>query len=555
MNSVCDQLWKRQGAAAARRGVVAKSFDYAWRTGLWVLPAGLVGIVLGTGINTGMAAQPTDPVPAVEKAVESTTFVGPTAGAPGAGKVAVVVGGGKFLAYTCGDETYNAALAVWFTGDCVDGKCDGKTANGAATIACETKDGKLTGTVKKGDVAATFTAAAADTSATLAGLYRAEEKTADGDTVTGWIIDADDAVVGATRNRQNGQVQTPPPGRAPAGQGLGNGVQAPGGTRGQQVRNPAAPPAGQKAKRFTPASLQEEQQEFTADVQAGNVTPLTAAVVNQVKRFQSTGGRAGSDLEQKTFAALRKVPGASLTDYMKNWDALPAAVRTAATGGVNLPTAQPLTADVVKSVVSPRLRSARRPGGNGAAAPAATGQPVSAVQFTQLRCINKTDGLGGDEVFATYLTAFAGTAFDKTTSVYLDMRNGATQTIRAADTGVFPPAGGPANTNAPLLISAGLFDDDSADKARVVNLVNALIDVAANVLTAAGQDQIAEFADDAKALFASIAASLPDTRFMNSDSLTITNRQANKQVLTIRKLANVGNRVKFHYEIRGLLIN
>ena len=77
----------------------------------------------------------------------------------------------------------------------------------------------------------------------------------------------------------------------------------------------------------------------------------------------------------------------------------------------------------------------------------------------------------------TYLVTSGTTAFDQTTGIY-EFRSGDEQFVKAADAQVFPQAGTNQPAAADIFIGAGVFDDDSADKARTLGLIKTLIDVA-----------------------------------------------------------------------------
>ena len=146
------------------------------------------------------------------------------------------------------------------------------------------------------------------------------------------------------------------------------------------------------------------------------------------------------------------------------------------------------------------------------------------------------------------------------TSIY-QFKSGDEQFVKAADAQVFPQAGTSQTATDNIFVGAGVFDDDSADKARTLGLIKTLIDVGAAVLTLTGNAEIAAFAPAANELFTGLVAALPDTQLLGSDALQITpTKQAigedgsPKSFLAVQKTRKNG-KVKFRYEIRGLQIS
>ena len=160
-----------------------------------------------------------------------------------------------------------------------------------------------------------------DPQTSLAGLYRAEESEGGHDYVAGWVVDTDDNVAGAVQNRRPPGVVTPKP---PA-QGTGGAAKLSPrpGVQGQPVQSPKNPPQGKKGSKFTQEDQDEENRNLEVNLGSQGGSPLLAAVIHQVKRFQS-GARPVGPIEQQTFARLAKGPEAQLTQYVKNWDGLPA---------------------------------------------------------------------------------------------------------------------------------------------------------------------------------------------------------------------------------------
>lgn len=514
-----------------------------------VLAGGLGMLWQGDGIRAD------DPPAAIEVA-PSITYIGTVEG----GKIGVVATATDFIAYICGaDDSFNGKCSRWFRGSVAAGKLTGESADGSKFEAAISGDAAAGSVTLKGGAKLAFNAPKANTEATLAGLYRAEEKDETSDVVAGWIIDEKDVIVGAAANKKNGQIATLQQGKGNNTGAIGANVATQKGTRGQPVNDPKNPAVGKQGKRFGPEIQKQKLDELQANVGNQGGSPIAGLVVQQVKRFQQTGGKAGSDLEKRTFAKLQKANGVGLADYVKNWEALPQAVRAAATGGVQVPVNKALTgADVAAAVKRGAnvAKGAAKKAGTVAKAP-----QLARVRALEVLCVNKAD-LGKDEVFATFIATAGETSVEKTTAVYTGFRKGDRQPLKPGDN---LPANGPFTQD--VFLQAALFDDDSADKARVQQVLTSLVAVAAEVAKevteATGQGQkvaqtAANLVDDFNKAVETITAAFPDTVFLGGDVLLATtdkkvqnlNGTARDEFAFIRR--NIAGGIKVDYRIRGL---
>ena len=126
--------------------------------------------------------------------------------------------------------------------------------------------------------------------------------------------------------------------------------------------------------------------------------------------------------------------------------------------------------------------------------------------------------------------------------------------------------------NSPLtadaFVQAALFDDDSADKPRTIQLVTALlsvmVEIAQTAVTATGggiTGVASEIVDELNKAIEAIIVAFPDTVFMGSDSIIAkTNKQtqsvtgAQKSQFVFRRINKVLGTVKSQYEIRNLRV-
>ena len=544
----------------------------------------LVGGLGILSVNVDINAQ--DPPGAVGES-QSFTYIGDVDG----GKVGVVASASDFVAYVCGgNDAFNKKCSRWMKGKVAAGKLSGAAPDGSkieATVADDTVTGTVT---TKDGTKLKFTAPKANTETTLAGLYRAEDKSDTSDIVSGWIIDEKETIVGAANDRKQGKIGTLQHGKGNVN-GIGAKVASQTGTRGQPVNDPKNLPQGKQDRRFGPAVDQKklvdqakfdnkgklvdqkklvDQSKFDdlkANVSDQGGSPLAALVIQQVKRFQQTGGKAGSELENRTFAKLKTVPGSSLTDYVKNWEKIPLAIRTAATGGQTIDVSTPLTKERAAATL-------KKKGGKFVQREKVETQPktIARIRALEIHCTNKADLTGTDEVFAAYVVTSGAVSVNKTTGVYVGFRKGDTQPFRAADNLIFPSGGVNSPLTADAFVQAALFDDDSADKPRTIQLVTALlsvmVEIAQTVVTAIGGETAqgiagvaSEIVDELNKAIEAIIVAFPDTVFLGSDSIIAkTNKQiqsitgAQKSQFVFRRINKVLGTVKSQYEIRNLVV-
>lgn len=139
-------------------------------------------------------------------------YVGPLSGAPSSSRIAVVTEGDLILAYICsGDPTFNVLYSRWLKGTLSNaGEVSAAAADGLK-LAGRLKGDLLEGTLAPPTEKALVFRAKELPPRGIAGLYRAERKTAETESVFGWIIDPDHAVVGAAAKKNKGKTTLTPP--------------------------------------------------------------------------------------------------------------------------------------------------------------------------------------------------------------------------------------------------------------------------------------------------------------------------------------------------------
>ena len=465
-------------------------------------------LLIGTEAAPAGATQP----PAPPDAAAAHTFVGTIAGAPESARIGVVCDGKSFLVYACSDDKgFNADHAAWFKGASAGDKIE--AVNGARTLKATVTADTVSGELRSGDTALTFTAKRCDDHV-VAGLYRAE----DGDGLFGWVIDEDGFVAGGVQRPNTKGAGVVP------NNGVIGGVKAPADKNGsqvagQRVQNPAQPPKGKKVKGFSPA----RRAEFLARIQTKtpqNGNPLLPALIHMVKRF-NTGAKPETKVEEAAFAQLRKLPKQALVDYEKNWDKIPVAVRQRLAGPelAKMDPTKALTVERMGELVKAAgiQPAAKTPRSN-------TAPTVSQVSIKELRALDTT-GEVKDEIFAIYVIGADNQVFTKTTAVLTGIGNGDTKTFAAADRIVFPPAEQPNLTSVgDVLVTATLFEQDN-NIGLVKTLVKALVDaviVGIAIFTAPEGAAAGGFVVPANLLIDQIAAGLPDAQTLDTDTFRAT---------------------------------
>lgn len=400
------------------------------------------------------------------------TYIGELSDSPESARIAFVVEGDTFVAYVCsGDQPFNDTFSRWYRGDVKDGKMT-VTVDGVQLTAAIKDDG-IAGKLKK-DKAHEFIAKAIPGDAN-AGLFRAADKFGDDDVIFGWIMDEKGSVVG-TAGKKGGPVQTLP---QPKGNGNISGT-----VNGQKVAAGKVtgtgnnPTGGAKVKKFDAAARAAFVQDVVAEQKAAGGNPVQAMLLHQVRRFLA-GKKAETKLEERTFAALAKAPKDSLTTYLKNWDALPAATRDALVGaaGKQLDTNKALDAAQSKKFVRAIPQAAKL---NTKAGTPQQGA-VKGVNISTVKCVDETnpEAFGQDEVFALHavVVGTTGPVF-KQTGVLREFDDGITQLFPAADKVVFPQPGLTPTAGAEVMVVTTLFEDDGAVLLQVLNTLKPLIETA-----------------------------------------------------------------------------
>lgn len=538
------------------------------------LAAGIVGLTVGD--LPVLADEPAE----VAVAAPCQSFVGVVKNAVDSARVGIVADNAAFICYVCSqDEAFNQSSARWVRGTVTGGKIEGKSPDGALTLRATIGADTAAGSITVGGSVMTFAATLPD-ERTYAGLYRCEEKTAATDYVAGWIVDEDDRVAGAVQNRQNRQI-TNPPGVPSAQQkqpkqpnlnpnpegdvvspraGGRNGAPPTGGKQvpnlnagqgagvgGQQVTDPKNPATG-AGKKFTAADYQVQIQEISTNLGKKGGSPLLAMTIQQVRRFTS-GATPSGPLETKTFARLARIPGGTLEQYLKNWDAIPKATRDRILGPAasQVDPNTPLTGELVSRLAA---------FGQQLAAAAANAPKVASVRFTQLTCVNPAD-VRKDEVFYTALVASGATGFSNVSETYKGIKKGESRNFNARDSQFWPAANTNAQTSSDTAIGVALFDDDSGVRGAVVNLLRGLGDVAGDIASSTGGGL--GVASGIQNLLEGVAAAVDTARFIGADAIVVKpNKQAvgaNGQTKTEMRFLRSGALNTVDYRFKGLLVN
>ena len=137
----------------------------------------------------------------------ATTFIGTLPAEPPA-RVAVVVEGERFLAYTCGQtDDFNKAASAWFSGTIQNGRIEAKV-DGKSLSATQAA-GAVRGSVTVGGREREFTARPVSPGA-IAGLYRAAREVKGDTVVMGWIVDSQHQVVGGCQSKRQPPIALKP---------------------------------------------------------------------------------------------------------------------------------------------------------------------------------------------------------------------------------------------------------------------------------------------------------------------------------------------------------
>jgi hypothetical protein len=515
----------------------------------------------------------------------ATTFIGEIAKAPESARVAVVVDGTSFLAYVCSsDQPFNDQFSRWFRGTIADGKLSGKAPCGAeftASLSGETIAGRL----KKGDESHEFTAKAIAPDAN-AGLFRAGESFGDDDYVIGWIIDEKDNVVG-TGGRNGGRVQTinPPKGNNNLNPVVGDQKLQP--QRATNNVNPKAPaPKGTQAKGPNPkgantagtgsprkidaAAKQEMLQDLVASRQASGGNVIQAMLLHQMRRF-SAGRKAETQLEEKVFAILRKAPGNSIAEYLKDWEKIPVATRATILGpaAAQLDGNKGLDSAQVKALASamPQVRAIRKDSG-----PAAAGGTVTGVTIPTVKCVDETnpERLGSDEIFAIHtVISGSGDPVVKRTGLLTEFDDGVQKNFAGGDATVFPLQGLSPAPGAEIYIVTTLYEDDGSGVIAVLNFLKPLIEASTVLIIDSFRDEDNKLNAVEKALvklavdgaISAVTGPLGNllVQPLGTDAIvvnpngTISNENGgNKTKMSFRKVKN--GDVRYDYELLGFTV-
>jgi hypothetical protein len=501
----------------------------------------------------------------------SKTYIGRLDGAPASVRVGIVCDERRFVAYLCSaNDEFNQKWSYWFKGDVTNGAFASE--NQGLTMTGKVGAGGVEGTFG-GEKSAKFSASSVEGDG-LAGLYRAAYDE-DGDRyVAGWIVDENEEIVGSARNGRGKAVTQRAKAGAPEARAGKEGAVA-----GQRVVDPANPPDGKLVKRLPPEERAEILRGIAKRAATRGGNPLLGAVVQQAKRF-AEGKQPSGPLEKKAFAALKGVPKSILKNYTKNWDALPAATRNAIAGTFSsIGTDRPLTPALVRQAfgvggkaaadAQPRpidglFGLARDPfaGMLGVALQdkaKKAGANIKSIRLANIKCIDPTGFFPGkvnpDEIFMTAVVTSGTEAFDLKSSVY-KFAKGQSKPFSAADGRLWPPPGKEAATEEDVTVAFGLFEDDSEDLKKIPALIKTLTKTGAGIVgivkpeTAEVASKVAELSEG---LIDGIAAALPETAFLGSESLVISTdgkiRDAagkERSSVVFREVRRSGN-VKFHY--------
>ena len=438
----------------------------------------LAGIVACLRMDDTIAQPEANDPPA---AVVGQTYIGTIEGAPESARIAIVVEGNKCIGYVCsGDDAFNQDHSRWFRGDVKNGKFS-INVNELQVSGSVTSD-SVQGTLKKKDAHA-FTAKRVDADGD-SGLLRASAEVGDDAYVAGWIVDGDHIV--GTGGQPQGKVNTFA--KPKNGQNFSAKIQA---KKGDVIASPkkvananpqnAADPqnaANETGNKLTPDVQKEIVDDLIAKRKATDGNPVLAMVTNQMRRFLNNA-QPTTDVEKKMFAVFAKAPKAQLADYMKKWDALPAATRSSLLGkfAQDFSPNKALTSNDTRrmrnqmAAITPRSSK----GTPRAAAPGT----VKSITIPTMRCIRET-GIERfkDEIFAIYVITNGNDSAVKSTAVLKNVDSGEEHNFAAADALIFPAGDLNPNAGDEISIVATLYEDDSGEFAKVINLLKPIIQAA-----------------------------------------------------------------------------
>jgi hypothetical protein len=521
-------------------------------------------VLMATLATLAAGPEPAAAVPAAEDepaAVESRTFIGTPDGAPRSARIGVVTNGTAFVAYVCSQEdAFNKACSQWIKGT-VAGKSKLQGEVAGVKLDAELNGDKIDGTLTADGKTLKFSAAAVEPGG-CTGLYRAEDAVDGENFVLGWIVDADGSTVGNTRNTSSGINQAQKGGNVLIGAIQGQATTSATPVRGSPVLDPnAALPKGKKGSKFDDKKRQEIRTAAIARLKARGGSALHLAVVGQIKRFLA-GEKPVGPIEEKTFARLAKTKRGTLQSYIKLWDGLPAATRAGLVP--NDREFASLDRAPLSKEIAGRILARENIAGLAKFVPAT--RPIKKVTATTLHCVDESEPetfLGFqlfDEVFVVYVVSNGTLNYSKKTATYTGFKDGVKKTFTPADGLIFPPSPqSNLTSSAPLLVLAMAFEDDSGLLDFVVEVVEAIADVAILVVGVVEGD-----ADPASTIasindaIASAAASIPTAQLLAGDTMIIKtdgtrtdlNGQPKNQFLFKRTQNNAGG--PFEYRIEGI---
>jgi hypothetical protein len=318
--------------------------------------------------------------------------------------------------------------------------------------------------------------------------------------------------------------------------------------------------------------------------------PLLGAVVHSAKRLLAGTSPVG-ELEKKAFAELKKLPKAILKNYVKNWDELPVGTRGRLAGAVlsKISSNQPLTLKTVISAfqaVKSQQASISHPphrfdpsivfgltdpfGGSVGVLlqDEKKAKGVSSVRMGSIKCVDPTGlgkgGINPDEIFMSTVVTSGDVAFDLKSSVY-KFKKGDSRALSAADGKFWPGSDSNEPATEDIIIAVGLFEDDAEDLKKIPALIKSLTKSGTEIASVfiknpATKTTVQEVAALAEGLVDGIAAALPETQFLGTQTIVVT---PNGQVRDpngkpIRKLTFLEKRrngsVKFHYEATDIKV-
>ena len=512
--------------------------------------------------------------------MSSTTYVGKLQGGPASARVAVVTDNDGFIAYVCsGEGDFNEKASRWFKGQVDNGKFSAER-DGIKLSGSFSQSG-MTGTLSMGEELS-FSANAADDT-TMAGLFRAEFNDGEDDVVGGWIVDENDDAVGSSatpsgKKRKTATVKKNENGVPSVGEKNGEGDTV----NGQRVASSKNPPKGRLGRLISPETREELLNLVADKAAARGSSPIAGVVLQEARRFLA-GEEPKNKLEEKVFSTLKKIPKALLKQYVADWDKVPGEIRRKLVGAaaLALDPSKPISIDAVRGLLSngnkARAESEPRLGlptlldpfggmlGVAIVQPPSGSKGVSSIDLKSIKCINPTGFSGGkvnkDEIFIQTVVTVGSGSFEKKSAIYR-FKIGDSKPLSDDDARVFPGSSGEAG-EADIVVTVGMFEDDAEDIKKARDVVSKLSTAATAIITVvkpALVDKVATATKTAEGIIDALAAALPETAFLGSETVVIrpdgslVDKEGRAKTKLSYSAKRKSGKLKFNYEIAPIVV-